>query len=160
MPITGKNPILIVFSNVYNVIIAVSISVAFGLLLNVLDQLLFFWPTLIFYLPREKVVSFTISILTSAVLGVVVPMNIYAIRKSRKLDTSFLPGTSFAIASCTCAGCSTVGLSLLPTLGSIGAVGIAFFAQYQDLLRVASLLILFWSLFSVYRQIERKWLGR
>ena len=153
MSIKAKNPFILVFSNKYYVAIAVSVAVLFWVLLNILDQLLFFWPALLFYLPSEKMLSFTVSTLTSATIGVVASMNIYHIMNSKRVNTSALPGASFAVATCACAGCSTVGLSLLPILGSAGAIGIAFFAQYQEFLRLISLGILYWSLFSIYRQI-------
>jgi hypothetical protein len=153
-PRNTKNLFVLVFSNKLYILIASSVATAFWVLLNYLDQLLFFWPTLMFYLPGVKLYSFTITNITSVVAGLVVPMNIYLLARSRKVNRSLLPGASFAFVSCACAGCTSIGLSILPTLGSIGAMGLAFFVQYQDLFRLISLGILCWSLFSISRQIN------
>ena len=142
-------------SNKYFLGLAIGIAILFWILLNVLDQLLFFWPAPMFYLPSEELFSFIVSSLTSAVIGVVIAMNAFYLVNSNRLNASVLPGTTFAVARCACPGSSSIGLSLVSTLGSAGAIGLAFFAQYQELLRLVSLGILCWSLFSISRQIAR-----
>ena len=69
----------IVFSNWVYCIIAGSIGVIFWIMFNIFEQLLFFTPVLIFYLPPDAVVGFILTNIISILLGIVVSINIYVI---------------------------------------------------------------------------------
>ena len=88
-----------VFSKWIYVLIAGSIASIFWILFNIFDQLLFFSPIVIFYLPPDAVVGFILTNLTSILLGIVVSMNAYVLRHSKlKLSmASFLSGSSLSV---------------------------------------------------------------
>ena len=69
-----------VFTNRLYIAIAVAIFSSFWVVFNVFDQLLFFSPMLTFYLPDDAISGFILTNLTSVLMGVLVAMNVYAIR--------------------------------------------------------------------------------
>ena len=72
----------IVFSNRIYIAIAISVAIPFWILFNYFDQLLFFNPLLTFYLPipKDAIPGFIISNITSALVGVVLSVNVYYYR--------------------------------------------------------------------------------
>ena len=76
-----------VFSNWSYLLIAGGTATIFWTVFNVFDQLLFFSPIVIFYLPDDAVIGFILATLTSILLGIVVSMNVYVFRHSKlKMD--------------------------------------------------------------------------
>ena len=53
----------IVFSNLVYIIFAALIAVAFSIISIIFDQLLFFYPIIIFYLPDDAIVGFILQTL-------------------------------------------------------------------------------------------------
>lgn len=144
----------LVFSNKYHVALAAIVAAVFWIVMNVIDQLLFFWPVVDFYLPREKILDFIITTSATALMGVVASMNIYALRMVRRVNGSLFSGSALGVTSCACAGCSSLGLAIIPAFGSIGASALAFFITYQILFRMASIGILAWAFYSAHRLIS------
>ena len=73
--LTISTSVKIVFANWHYVVIAGVISTIFWILFSVFDQLLFFTPVLVFYLPDDAVTGFILSTITTVLLGIVVGMN-------------------------------------------------------------------------------------
>ena len=144
----------LVFSNKYHVAIAAIVAAVFWIVLNVIDQLLFFWPVVDFYLPRDKMLAFIITNIAAALMGVVASMNVYALRMIKRVNGSLFSGSVLGVASCACAGCSSLGLFIIPIFGSIGAAALAFFITYQILFRLTSIGILAWAFYSAHRLIS------
>lgn len=105
-------PMVMVFSNKIYLALALALGAVFWVILSAIDQLLFFWPILAFYLPKEKIPGFILSNMTVAVLGIVISMNIYTIKNSKNFSRSAFSGSSLGIVSCACAGCSSIGCRL------------------------------------------------
>ena len=114
----------------------------FWVFFSIFDQLLFFSPILAFYIPKDAVVNFVISSVTAGLLGMVVSMNIYALRQQHRQSTSIssqkknkkigaaasssllFSGSSLGVLSTVCVSCSSsVGFVLLSIFGS--GLGIA-----------------------------------
>src|SRR6266487_847219 len=72
-----------VFTNRLYIAIAAAIFTIFWIIFNVFDQLLFFSPILSFYIPDDSVTGFVLTNITSILMGILVAMNVYAIRNSR-----------------------------------------------------------------------------
>ena len=70
----------VLLNNRVHLAIVVGIAVAFWIAFNVLDQLLFFFPFLDFYLPSDALPTFVLSNVTSVLMGLVVSMNVYILR--------------------------------------------------------------------------------
>jgi len=146
-----------VFSNWTYALLAGAIASIFWIIFNVFDQLLFFSPIVIFYLPDDAVIGFILSNITSILLGIVVSMNIYVLRHSKvKLSlASFFSGSTVSVLSSTCASCSSLGFLLVSTFGGAGIVASTFLSNYQTPLRVLSVAFLIWALYSISNKLTK-----
>ena len=145
-----------IFRNPFYIAIAAGVFVAFWILFNVFDQLLFFSPVVTFYLPDDAITGFIITNITSALMGVLVAMNVYVIRNTKvKLDKSLFSGSILGIASITCASCSSIGSLLISTFGGFGIVATDLLTNYQTPLRLVSIAILLWALYSIHMKITK-----
>ncbi len=150
MPIAFK----MVFSNFIYVIISTTVFIAFWIIFNVFDQLLFFSPIVAFYLPDDAVNGFIISNITSILMGILVAMNVYIVRNSKlKLDKSLFSGSILGITSSACASCSSIGLVLISTFGGFGIIVTDFLTNYQFWIRILSIFFLLWALYSVHKRV-------
>ncbi len=137
-------------------LVSVFVFASFWISFNVLDQLLFFSPVLFFYVPNDAIVGFIFTTVIAFLLGIVVSMNVYAIRNSRlKLDKSLFSGSLMGIASGVCASCSSIGFLIISTFGGAGIVATGFLTNYQIHLRLLSIFIIVWALYSVHNRITK-----
>jgi hypothetical protein len=72
----------LVFSEISYIALAALVTIAFWILFNVFDQLLFFQPIWVFYLPEDAVTAFILTSIVS-ILGLLVSMNVYVIRHTK-----------------------------------------------------------------------------
>jgi hypothetical protein len=145
----------VVFSKPMYVLIAATVVIPFWILFNFLDQLIFFEPIWIFYLPEDALIGFILTTLISILIGILVSMNIYVIRHSglRISRKSLLSGSSLSIISSVCGSCSSVGFLLISTFGSIGIIASNLLTIYQIPLRIISLAIIIFALYSIHKRI-------
>jgi len=160
--ITGHQNSLIVsfkmvFSNWRYSLIAGGITSIFWIVFNDFDQLLFFSPIVVFYLPNDALVGFILSNITSILLGIVVSMNVYVLRHSKlKMSlTSFFSGSTVSVLSSTCASCSSLGFLLVSTLGGAGIAVSTFLSNYQTPLRVLAIVLLIWAFYSISNKLTQ-----
>jgi len=147
----------IVFSTWTYIIFAGATTVTFWIVANIFDQLLFFYPIVIFYLPDDALVGFVLVNITAIILGIVVSMNIYVFRHSKmKINiASFFSGSSLSVISSTCASCSSLGFFLISTLGAAGITASSFVSNYQNPLRLLSIALLIWTYYSISNRITK-----
>ena len=144
--------IKLVFSHWPYVALAGTIAIIFWIVFNVFDELLFFSPIVVFYLPEDAITGFILSNITTILLGIVVGMNVYVIRHLRSIKinaTSFFSGSSIGVLSSTCASCSSLGFLLVSTLGGAGITLSTFLSNYQTPLRIVSIALLLWAYYSI-----------
>jgi len=146
-----------VFSTWTYILFAVITTVTFWIVSSIFDQLLFFYPIVIFYLPDDALVGFILANIIAIILGIVVSMNIYVFRHSkRKINTaSFFSGSSLSVISSTCASCSSLGFLLISTLGAAGITISSFVSNYQTPLRLLSIGLLIWAYYSVSSKLTK-----
>jgi hypothetical protein len=65
------------------IVISAAVFATFWIIFNVSDQLLFFSPVATFYLPDDATAGFVITNITSALMGILIAMNVYVIRNSK-----------------------------------------------------------------------------
>ena len=140
--------------------LAAVVSTIFWIIFTVFDQLLFFIPVLVFYLPNDAVLGFMLSTITAVLMGIVVSMNVYILKHSRSLKIkisfgSFFSGSTLGMISSTCASCSSIGFLLVSTFGGIGVTASAFLSNYQTPLRVTSIALLVWALYSASNKLTQ-----
>ena len=148
-----------VFSNWHYVVITSLVSLLFWIIFSTFDQLLFFTPVFVFYLPDDALTGFILSTITAILLGVVVSMNVYVLRRSRGLKInikSFFSGSTLSVLSSTCASCSSLGFLLVSTFGGgIGVTASAFLSNYKTPLQILSIALLIWALYSISNKLNK-----
>ena len=151
------SPIRIVFSSILYISLAAAITAGFWIIFNVFEQLLFFWPVWVFYLPEDAIISFILTNVSAVLMGLLVSMNIYIIKhfKLQISKSSLFSGTGLSILSSTCISCSSVGFLLISTFGGLGIVVSNFLSIYQIQLRILSIAILLFALYSVHARIKK-----
>lgn len=159
--INRQNSLILSFKMVFSrwlyVLIAGIVASVFWILFNIFDQLLFFSPIVIFYLPADAVIGFILSTLTSILLGIIVSMNLYVLKHSKlKMNlASFFSGSTVSVLSSTCASCSSLGFLLVSTFGGAGIAASTFLSNYQTPLRVLSIVLLIWALYSIINKLSQ-----
>jgi hypothetical protein len=151
------SPIRIVFSSVLYISLAAAITAGFWIIFNVFEQLLFFWPVWVFYLPEDAIISFILTNVSAVLMGLLVSMNVYIIKhfKLQISKSSLFSGTGLSILSSTCISCSSVGFLLISTFEGLGIVVSNFLSIYQIQLRILSIAILLFALYSVHARIKK-----
>ena len=146
----------IVFSNPLYAIISLHVAILFCIMLNVAAEFLFFSPIWIFYLPDDAVFGFILTNITAVLVGIVVSMNIFVMRNSKlKLSKSLFSGTSIGLISSTCISCSSIGFALVSTFGGIGILISNFLSIYEFPLRIISIAILVYAIYSSHNRITK-----
>lgn len=149
----------LVFSHWTYITLAGTIAAIFWIIFNVFEQLLFFYPIIIFYLPEDAILGFILSSTTASILGMVVSMNVYVLKHSRDIKlmnaTSFFSGSSIGILSSTCASCTSLGFLLASTLGGAGLTLSTILSNYQTPLRILSIMLLIWACYSVSIRLNK-----
>lgn len=145
------------FSRPAYIAIAAAVAAAFWIVFNMFDQLLFFSPVVAFYVPAGAAPGFAVSTVTAIFLGLVAGMNAFALtsmRVGRRIGAgSLLSGSSLATLSSACVGCTSLGPALVSALGGTGLAATTVLSVYQTPLRLVSLAILVWALYSTSRKI-------
>ena len=146
--------IRIIFSRAPYIALAIGIAVIFWIIFNVFEQLLFFSPIWVFYLPEDAVIGFILTNITAILMGILVSMNVYVIKHSRlKISKSSFSGTSLSILSSICVSCSSIGFLLISTFGGLGIIVSNFLSIYQTPLRIISIGIMLFALYSIHKRI-------
>jgi hypothetical protein len=147
----------LVFAKPIYFVIAAAVFTTFWIIFNLFDQLLFFSPVLSFHLPADAVVGFVLTNVISVLMGILISMNVYLIGNSKmNIDkSSLLSGSILSIVSSSCVGCSSVGFVIISTLGSVGVLATDFLTNYQISLRIASIVVLVWALYSVHKKVTK-----
>ena len=150
--------IKIVFSSWIYIVLAGAVASIFWIIFNIFDQLLFFSPVFVFYLPDDAFVGFVLSNITAILLGIMVSMNIYMLRhsdRSRISLTSFFSASTISVLSSTCASCSSLGFLLVSTFGGVGVTASTILSNYQIPLRIISIALLIWAFYSIGSKLTK-----
>lgn len=148
----------LVFSHWTYIAIAGTIAATFWIIFNVFEQLLFFSPIVVFYLPDDAIMGFIFSTITAILLGMVASMNVYVFEHSRgkKLNAaSLFSASSISVLSSICASCSSLGILLVSILGGAGITLSTFLSNYQTPLRIVSVILLLWAYYSISIGLSR-----
>jgi len=150
--------IKIVFNSWIYIAVAGAVAAIFWIIFNIFDQLLFFSPVFVFYLPQDAFIGFILSNITAILLGIVVSMNIFVLKhsdRSRISLTSFFSGSTISVLSSTCASCSSLGFLLVSTFGGVGVTASTILSNYQIPLRIISIALLIWAFYSICSKLTK-----
>ncbi len=146
-----------VFSKKSYIALAVAISSGFFILFSMLDGYLFFSPILAFNVPPSTAANFSLSIAITFLLGVVVSMNVYMLKRLQvgsKGMASWLSSSFIATATGAC-GCTSLGFAVITTFGGAGILASSLLTNYQIPLKIVSLAILFVAYYSVRKNLVK-----
>ena len=144
-----------VFSKTEYVLIAiVAVALPF-ILFNTSDQILFFLPSLTFYISDDAWLSFVISSIMSILIGIVTSVSIYSfINAKSKFNPTVFSGSSIGIVSGACVSCSSISFYLITFFGTVGAALSGFLTDYQLPIRFIAVGFLLWSYYSIYKKLK------
>lgn len=146
----------LVFQNKFYIFLASIIFTSFWIMFSVLGELLFFSPMFVFYLPSDAIFIFILSNIISALMGIVLSMNVYVLKNTMvKMNKSSFVGTTVGMAAGGCASCSTVGFVLLTSFGGVGVAASTFLSVYQIPLLIGSIALLLWSYNSIHNKLTK-----
>ena len=132
------------------------IFVFFWILFNIFEQTLFFFPIVTFYLPDDAIIGFILNNITSALMGILIALDVYIFRNLyNKVDKLTFSSSILGITTSTCASCSSIGFFIISTFGAFGIVVTDFFTNYQVPLRIFSIIIILWALITVFNKITK-----
>lgn len=151
-----------VFSQKRYIILAITISAGFFLLFSTLDEYLFFSPIVIFHLPQDSIVNFSLSVAITILLGIVISVNLYMLKRMQfgwRQSKYWLSGSFVASATGAC-GCTSLGFAIISTFGGAGILATSFVTNYQLPLKIASLVILLVAYYSVRKNMIKNCVNR
>lgn len=145
-----------VFSIKSYIFLASAIFTLFWIMFNVLGELLFFTPVFVFYLPSDAIPVFVLSNVISALMGIVLSMNVYVLKNTKvKMNKSSFMGSSVGMMAGGCASCSSMGFILLTSFGTAGVVVSTFLSVYQIPLLIGSVGMLLWAYHSIHNKLTK-----
>jgi len=145
-----------VFNNKFYIFLASVIFASFWIVFGVLGELLFFTPVLVFYLPSDAIPVFVLSNVISALMGIVLSMNVYVLKNTKvKMNKSSFMGSSVGLVAGGCASCSSLGFVLLTSFGTASVAVSTFLSVYQIPLLIGSIGLLLWSYYSIHNKLTK-----
>jgi len=146
----------LVFQNKFYIFLASIIFTSFWILFNVLGELLFFTPIFVFYLPSDAIPVFVLSNIISALMGIILSMNVYVLKNTRvKMNKSSFFGSTVGMMAGGCASCSSMGFVLLTSFGGAGVAASTFLSVYQIPLLIGSIGLLIWSYYAIHNKLTK-----
>ena len=133
-----------VFSRPVYFVISAAIFIVMLVALLSANQLLFFEPYLAINLSQDSFLNFSLIVILSALSGFVISITIFQIkefRSSKKVGTGIV-GSLIGAGTGVCTSCSTVGFSIITTIGATGATAVSFLETYSTPIRIASIFLL------------------
>jgi hypothetical protein len=126
--------------------LALSIVIFVGLLLILLtaSNFIFFQPNLLFYVPSDQVLNFSLIVIIAALSGLVISLSIYRVKllgNGIKKSGTGLLGAMIGTSAGAC-GCGPVGFAAVSAFGTIGSTATSFLSNYDLPLRLVSIGVL------------------
>jgi hypothetical protein len=149
------NAVQVVFSNFRYAVPAIAIFVGLLLLLSSLSEYVFFEPYFVFHVPSDRIAGFVLLVAVSALSALAIPMNVYLIATLRKAKhvRSGLVGSLVGASAGACS-CGPVGFTVISTFGTAGGIATAFLTTYEIPLRLASIGLLGYVIYTTTRSLS------
>jgi len=144
-----------VFSNFRYVVLAAAIFAGLLFLLSFLSEYVFFEPYFVFNIPFDRIVGFALLVGVSILSALAIPMSIYllvSLQKAKRASGGFIG--SLVGASAGACSCGPVGFAVISTFGAAGGIATAFLTMYEIPLRLASIGILGYVLYTTSRSLS------
>ena len=144
----------LVFSNYRYIVISIVIALGLFLSLSIVAEYLFIEPYVVFAVYPETAFNFSLIVGISILSGIVVSMNIFRsklLKKTKKIGGSMI-GTIIGTSAGACS-CGPIGFSIITTFGTTGSIASSFLTNYETPLRLLSIVILGFVLWTTFRAL-------
>jgi hypothetical protein len=138
-----QNIFIIIFSNIYYILIAIGLFFLLFIPLIIISEFLFLEPFLVFSIYPETTLSFSLIVTLSFFSSLAVSMNIYRvklIKETKKIGSSIV-GTVIGASAGACS-CGPIAFSVITTFGTAGSIASSFLTIYEIPIRLTSIGIL------------------
>ena len=138
-----QNIFIIIFSNIYYILIAIGLFFLLFIPLIIISEFLFLEPFLVFSIYPETTLSFSLIVALSFLSALAVSMNIYRvklIKETKKIGSSII-GTVIGASAGACS-CGPIAFSVIGTFGTAGSIASSFLTIYEIPIRLTSIGIL------------------
>ena len=143
-----------VFSNYRYVVISIIITLGLFFSLSIVSEYLFIEPYIVFAVYPETAFNFSLIVIISILAGIVVSMNVFRsrlLKKTKKIGGSMI-GTIIGTSAGVCS-CGPIGFSIITTFGTAGSIASSFLTNYEIPLRLLSITILGFVLWTTFRAL-------
>ena len=139
-----KDSLKLVFCDKKYLILSISIFIGLLIGLSIVSQFIFLSPQMVFYVPADTILRFSLIVIVSGLSGLVVSMSIYRIRQMQTNVKNSSMGIFGSIigASAGACSCSSIGFTAVSAFGIAGATATAFLTNYEIPLRLIAIGIL------------------
>lgn len=139
-----KDALRLVFCDKKYLVLSISIFIGLLITLSIVSQFIFLSPQIIFYIPSDGILRFSLIAIVAGLSGLVVSMSMYRIRQMQTTVKNSSMGIFGSIvgASAGACSCGSIGFALVSTFGTAGATATAFLTNYEIPLRLAAIGIL------------------
>jgi hypothetical protein len=126
--------------------VGILVTVFSVLLVSMLNarQFLFFEPYLVFQLPKELWINFSLIVAVSALSGFMTSLVVFQVRKFRTCNNvgTGMTGSIIGASTGVCTSCGTLAISVVSTFGLAGVTALSFLEVYEIPIRLATIGIL------------------
>ena len=150
------NNLKLVFSSYSYVILGIVVFVSMFIPISLLSEFIFVEPYLVLHVTEYSTFSFTLVVVVSIISAIVIPMNVYRIKRLQK-GTSKIGGSIFGSiigASAGICSCGPIGFSIISTFGTVAGTATAFLTNYEIPLRLGSIALLCLVYYTTARSIS------
>ena len=106
--------------------------------ISLLSEFIFVEPYLVLHVTEYSAFGFTLVIVVSIISAIVIPMNVYRIKRLQK-GTSKIGGSMIGAmigASAGICGCGPIGFSIISIFGTVAGTTTAFLTEYEIPIRL------------------------
>ena len=144
-----------VYSHKKYILLSITVFVGLVISLSIVSEFIFLSPILVFHVPANAILDFTLIVTIASISGIVTSLSIYRIRMLgntiRKSGTGFF-GSVIGVSSGACS-CGSFGFAAVSVFGTAGGTATSFLTNYETPLRFISIAILCYAYYASIKSI-------
>ena len=144
-----------VYSHKKYILLSITVFVGLVISLSIVSEFIFLSPILVFHVPANAILDFTLIVTIASISGIVTSLSIYRIRMLgntiRKSGTGFF-GSVIGVSS-GAYSCGSFGFAAVSVFGTAGGTATSFLTNYETPLRFISIVILCYAYYASIKSI-------
>ena len=144
-----------VYSHKKYILLSITVFVGLVISLSIVSEFIFLSPILVFHVPANAILDFTLIVTIASISGIVTSLSIYRIRMLgntiRKSGTGFF-GSVIGVSS-GAYSCGSFGFAAVSVFGTAGGTATSFLTNYETPLRFISIAILCYAYYASIKSI-------